>query len=78
MAALRAACNAHGAQVERVLTGQGIDRHLLGLYIAAHLNGVDTLPAIFTDRLYKASGGGGNYRLSTSNVGYVRRCHGET
>ena len=70
-AALKAACAAHGEQVQRVLTGQGIDRHLLGLYIAAHLQGVDPLPAVFSDKAYKLSGGGGNYRVSTSNVGYT-------
>ena len=69
--ALRAACHAHGEQVQRVLTGQGIDRHLLGLYIAAYLKGGETMPTIFTDPAYKAAGGGGNYRLSTSNTGYT-------
>mmetsp|Transcript_77960 Transcript_77960/g.154932 ORF Transcript_77960/g.154932 Transcript_77960/m.154932 type:complete len:549 (-) Transcript_77960:374-2020(-) len=71
IAALKAACNAHAEQVQRVLTGQGIDRHLLGLYIAGRLNGLDPLPAIFSDKSFQASGGGGNYRLSTSNVGYT-------
>ena len=71
MASLKAACNAHSEQVQRVLTGQGIDRHLLGLYIAAYLKGVEPFPAIFSDKAYKLSGGGGNYRLSTSNVGYT-------
>ena len=70
-ALLRAACAAHGEQVQRVLTGEGIDRHLLGLYIAAYLKGAEPMPALFTDRAYKLSGGGGNYRLSTSNVGYT-------
>ena len=71
-AALQAACASHAEQVQRVLTGQGIDRHLLGLYIGCHLSGKsDPLPAIFTDRAYKLSGGGGNYRLSTSNTGYT-------
>ena len=50
LAALRAACDAHSEQVQRVLTGQGIDRHLLGLYIAAHLRGSEPFPAIFTDK----------------------------
>lgn len=71
VAALKAACAAHGEQVQRVLTGQGIDRHLLGLYIAAHLKGSDPFPALFSDKAYKLSGGGGNYRVSTSNVGYT-------
>jgi len=71
LAALKAACAAHAEQVQRVLTGQGIDRHLLGLYIAGRLNGLDPMPAIFSDKAFQTSGGGGNYRLSTSNVGYT-------
>jgi len=71
LSALQAACAAHGEQLQRVLTGQGIDRHLLGLYIAAHLRGSEPFPSIFTDKAYKLSGGGGNYRMSTSNVGYT-------
>ncbi len=67
--ALGAACKAHGEQLQRVLSGQGVDRHMLGLMIASHLRG-DDLPPIFSDAAYKRSGGGGNYRLSTSNVGY--------
>ena len=47
-AALRAACEAHGEQLQRVLTGQGIDRHLLGLYIASQMRG--EAPAIFSDK----------------------------
>jgi hypothetical protein len=70
MAALRAACQAHSEQVQRVLSGNGVDRHLLGLYIASHLKGLPKTPPIFTDKAYKLSGGNGNYRLSTSNVGY--------
>jgi len=68
--ALRAACKAHADQLQRVLSGQGIDRHLLGLYIAANLRG-GAIPAIFSDKAYCASGGMGNYRVSTSNVGYT-------
>ena len=55
LAALKTACDAHSEQVQRVLTGQGIDRHLLGLYIAAHLRGSDPFPALFTDKAYKLS-----------------------
>ena len=69
VSALRAACKAHSEQVQRVLTGSGIDRHILGLYIAAHLKGAG-IPALFSDKAFKLSGGGGNYRMSTSNVGY--------
>ena len=72
--ALRKACDAHGEQVQRVLTGQGIDRHLLGLYIVAASQG--DVPELFTDESFKLSGGGGNYILSTSNVGYTPMCGG--
>lgn len=65
----------HLSQLQRVLTGQGIDRHLLGLYIAANLRG-GAIPALFSDVAYKRSGGGGNYRISTSNVGYTPLCGG--
>ena len=36
---------------------------------AAHLCGEQ--PALFTDPAFKRSGGGGNYVISTSNVGYT-------
>uniref|UniRef100_A0A7S3BKK9 Choline/carnitine acyltransferase domain-containing protein n=1 Tax=Haptolina ericina TaxID=156174 RepID=A0A7S3BKK9_9EUKA len=75
LAKLKEACKAHGDQLQRVLTGQGIDRHLLGLYIAANLRG-GAIPALFSDVAYKRSGGGGNYRISTSNVGYTPLCGG--
>ena len=32
---------------------------------------MDPLPSLFNDPAYKRAGGGGNYRLSTSNVGYT-------
>lgn len=67
---LKEACDSHAVQLQRVLSGQGIDRHLLGLYIAANLRG-GSMPALFTDKAYKTSGGMGNYRISTSNVGYT-------
>lgn len=51
------------------LQAQGVDRHLLGLQVAASLSGVDPskLP-LFADPAYATSGGGGTYVLSTSNV----------
>ncbi|GAB1603436.1 peroxisomal carnitine O-octanoyltransferase-like [Argonauta hians] len=48
----------------------GCDRHLLGLYMLARENG-EEIPAIFTDPSYAKSGGGGNFTLSTSFVGYT-------
>ncbi|GMF64487.1 unnamed protein product [Phytophthora lilii] len=49
------------------LSGNGIDRHLLGLQIAA-MQKTGSPPALFTDPSYAKSGGGGNFVLSTSNV----------
>ena len=45
-----------------MLTGQGVDRHMLGLLVAAHLSGEQ--PAIFSDPAFKRSGGGGNDAIS--------------
>jgi len=71
LAALRAALTAHGEFAQLALSGRACDRHLLGLYIAAHFSGMTPRPAIFTDTAYKKSGGGGNFVISTSNVGYT-------
>jgi hypothetical protein len=70
-AALRTAIKAHGEYAQLALSGRACDRHLLGLYIVAHLSGMSPRPAIFTDPAYKKSGGGGNFLISTSNVGYT-------
>lgn len=70
-AALRAAIKAHGEYATLALSGRACDRHLLGLYIAAVMSGMTPRPAIFTDTAYKKSGGGGNFLISTSNVGYT-------
>eukprot|EP00302_Diacronema_sp_CCMP2436_P004705 CAMPEP_0179910284 /NCGR_PEP_ID=MMETSP0982-20121206/45685_1 /TAXON_ID=483367 /ORGANISM="non described non described, Strain CCMP 2436" /LENGTH=230 /DNA_ID=CAMNT_0021811827 /DNA_START=414 /DNA_END=1106 /DNA_ORIENTATION=- len=69
--ALRAALQAHGEYAQLALSGRACDRHLLGLYIAAHFLGMQPRPAIFTDVAYKKSGGGGNFVVSSSNVGYT-------
>jgi len=69
--ALKNAISAHGDYATRALSGTACDRHLLGLQIAAYLSGTSPRPAIFTDTAYKKSGGGGNFVLSTSNVGYT-------
>uniref|UniRef100_A0A3Q1H7X1 Peroxisomal carnitine O-octanoyltransferase n=1 Tax=Anabas testudineus TaxID=64144 RepID=A0A3Q1H7X1_ANATE len=48
----------------------GFDRHLLGLYLIAKEEGRPT-PELFMDPLYAKSGGGGNFVLSSSLVGYT-------
>ncbi|ELW48097.1 Peroxisomal carnitine O-octanoyltransferase [Tupaia chinensis] len=50
---------------------KGIDRHLLGLFLIAKEEGLP-VPELFTDPLFSKSGGGGNFVLSTSLVGYLR------
>ncbi|XP_067366387.1 peroxisomal carnitine O-octanoyltransferase isoform X1 [Channa argus] len=50
--------------------GKGFDRHLLGLYLIAKEEGLPT-PELFIDPLYTKSGGGGNFVLSSSLVGYT-------
>ncbi|XP_078621988.1 peroxisomal carnitine O-octanoyltransferase-like isoform X1 [Branchiostoma floridae x Branchiostoma japonicum] len=59
----------HVELMEEAKSGNGIDRHLMGLQILAMQNGLP-MPAIFTDPAYVKSGGGGNYVLSTSLTGY--------
>lgn len=50
--------------------GNGIDRHLFGMWCAAYENNIP-IPPIYDDPLYAKSGGGGNFVLSTSTLGYT-------
>lgn len=63
--ALQAAIKAHFAYTKDCLLGAGVDRHLMGLYILAYLEGMDPMPSIFSDRGVKVAG---RYTLSTSNI----------
>jgi carnitine O-octanoyltransferase len=49
--------------------GNGFDRHLFGLWCLAHENKIP-IPEFYNDPLYAKSGGGGNFVLSTSTLGY--------
>jgi carnitine O-octanoyltransferase len=49
--------------------GNGFDRHLFGLWCWAHENKIP-IPEFYNDPLYAKSGGGGNFVLSTSTLGY--------
>lgn len=49
--------------------GNGFDRHLFGLWCVAHENKIP-IPEFYDDPLYTKSGGGGNFVLSTSTLGY--------
>lgn len=50
--------------------GKGFDRHLFGLWCIARENGLP-IPEFYDDPLYAKSGGGGNFVLSTSTLGYT-------
>lgn len=58
----------------QAISGQAIDRHLLGLKMIA-VEGKVPLPAIFTDAAYSKAL---HYRLSTSQVGMSRPKNGVT
>ncbi|KAL9966589.1 hypothetical protein ACROYT_G024691 [Oculina patagonica] len=66
----REACKKQDKLMKEAINGQGIDRHLLGLQIIAASEGMPT-PTIFSDKAWTASGGGGNFVLSTSCVGFT-------
>ncbi|XP_056617663.1 peroxisomal carnitine O-octanoyltransferase [Triplophysa dalaica] len=68
--ALHAAFNKHNKLMGEAQNGKGFDRHLLGLYLIAKEEGLP-VDELYTDPLYAKSGGGGNFVLSTSLVGYT-------
>ncbi|XP_077431413.1 peroxisomal carnitine O-octanoyltransferase-like isoform X4 [Vanacampus margaritifer] len=68
--AMLQAFNKHNKLMAEGQEGKGFDRHLLGLYLIAKEAGYPT-PALYTDPLYAKSGGGGNFVLSSSLVGYT-------
>ncbi|KAL7727496.1 hypothetical protein ACLKA6_002119 [Drosophila palustris] len=70
MKAFRAAVNEHRHLMDEARKGHGIDRHLFGLWCAAYENKLD-IPAFFDDPMYAKSGGGGNFVLSTSTLGFT-------
>ena len=62
--ALLGALKEHGAWLVACSNGKGVDRHLMGLRIAAGLSGIP-VPALFTDPSYSKTS---TWRLSTSNI----------
>ncbi|XP_068998924.1 peroxisomal carnitine O-octanoyltransferase isoform X1 [Embiotoca jacksoni] len=68
--AMLQAFNKHNKLMAEAQEGKGFDRHLFGLYLIAKEDGHPT-PELFTDPLYSRSGGGGNFVLSSSLVGYT-------
>uniref|UniRef100_H3HDE6 Choline/carnitine acyltransferase domain-containing protein n=1 Tax=Phytophthora ramorum TaxID=164328 RepID=H3HDE6_PHYRM len=63
--ALRAAIDAHKETLKKALTGDGIDRHLMGLQIVTEMSGITPKPSIFTDRAFELSK---KFLVSTSNI----------
>ncbi|XP_036037546.1 peroxisomal carnitine O-octanoyltransferase isoform X2 [Onychomys torridus] len=61
----------HNKIMKDCSNGKGFDRHLLGLLLIAKEEGLP-VPELFEDPLFSRSGGGGNFVLSTSLVGYLR------
>nr|XP_023700311.1 peroxisomal carnitine O-octanoyltransferase [Paramormyrops kingsleyae] len=64
------AVSKHNRLMKEAQDGKGFDRHLLGLYLTAKEEGLP-VPELYNDPLYFRSGGGGNFTLSTSLVGYT-------
>lgn len=67
---LRTAMETHLRNMEEAQENRGCDRHLFGLQITALENGLP-VPKLYADAAYTKSGGGGNYILSTSCIGYT-------
>ncbi|XP_017118576.1 LOW QUALITY PROTEIN: peroxisomal carnitine O-octanoyltransferase [Drosophila elegans] len=68
--AFRKAVDEHKHFMNEARKGHGIDRHLFGLWCAAYENKMD-IPAFYDDPLYTKSGGGGNFVLSSSTLGFT-------
>ncbi|KAM3614448.1 uncharacterized protein V6R79_014547 [Siganus canaliculatus] len=68
--AMQLAFHKHNKLMAEAQEANGFDRHLLGLYLVAREEGLP-IPELFTDPLYAKSGGGGNFVLSSSLVGYT-------
>ncbi|XP_053183524.1 peroxisomal carnitine O-octanoyltransferase [Scomber japonicus] len=68
--AMLLAFNKHNKLMAEAQEGKGFDRHLFGLYLIAKEEGLP-IPDVFMDPLYAKSGGGGNFVLSSSLVGYT-------
>ncbi|XP_071803432.1 peroxisomal carnitine O-octanoyltransferase-like isoform X2 [Asterias amurensis] len=66
-----AALTRHNANMADAVNAHGCDRHLLGLQAIAMEEGLP-MPALYTDPAYTKSGGGGNFKLSTSCTGYFQ------
>ncbi|XP_062983410.1 peroxisomal carnitine O-octanoyltransferase [Elgaria multicarinata webbii] len=61
----------HNKLMKECENGRGFDRHLLGLMLLSKEHSLP-MPELFLDPAFTRSGGGGNFLLSTSLVGYTR------
>lgn len=68
--AMFSAFNKHNRLMAEAQEGKGFDRLLLGLYLISKEEGLP-VPDLYKDPLYTKSGGGGNFTLSSSLVGYT-------
>ena len=69
-ALLLRAMKIHNQLMDEAKHGQGCDRHLFGLQAIAQDNQLP-IPKLFSQRSFTASGGHGNFVLSTSTCGYT-------
>ncbi|XP_070500626.1 peroxisomal carnitine O-octanoyltransferase-like [Chironomus tepperi] len=65
----RRAANSQHKLMNDAKQGKGVDRHLFALSCLAIENQMST-PELYNDPLFLKSGGGGNFVLSTSTLGY--------
>nr|XP_022307070.1 peroxisomal carnitine O-octanoyltransferase-like [Crassostrea virginica] len=68
--AYQRAASKHNQLMEEGKEMRGCDRHLLGLAAIAEEQGLPK-PLLYQDKSFTKSGGGGNFELSTSFVGYT-------
>lgn len=73
MMKLTKAVNHHNHLMNEARKGNGVDRHLFGLWCVAYENQME-IPEFYFDPMYTKSGGGGNFVLSTSTLGYTPNC----
>lgn len=83
IACLRTACSRHDTLMKECQRAEGLDRHLTGLYLTAVTTPEDSsdaggytsssfsVPDLFLDPAFTTTGGGGNFVLSTSTIGYT-------
>ncbi|RLN60697.1 hypothetical protein BBJ29_005983 [Phytophthora kernoviae] len=63
--ALRTAIDTHKETLKKCLTGDGIDRHMMGLQIVSEMSGITPKPSLFTDHAFELSK---KFLISTSNI----------